>query len=283
MEVADQNRARGALTFLGALFLVEAGALAFSAVLPQLVMRYYSFSSAEVLFKGISLMWFGLTCALAFAAWNLSQSVKGTELVWVLLGAVGLTLCLELYFLVVESFMPNGEEPGSARTVLSVVSIAASLAMILSMVTLIGRLGRSTAFAVGIGVFAVLRSFVSVVLVLRIDDERPPVWAYPLRTFAAVGVAVAVAVLALKARNVGSGGTNVLTAPVAQQPIMEASGMRLIVTGVALLVLGIGGTALSFSVASSGSGGGRYVIATGAIATGLVQLVRGLSRLGKGS
>ena len=45
----------------------------------------------------------------------------------------------------------------------------------------------------------------------------------------------------------------------------------------------LGGSAISFSLASSSSGGGHYFSPTGAIATGLVQLVRGLTRLCRGS
>lgn len=45
-----------------------------------------------------------------------------------------------------------------------------------------------------------------------------------------------------------------------------------------LLAVGVGVTMVSYS---SASGGGRYVIATGAIGVGLVRVVRGLVRLGK--
>jgi hypothetical protein len=41
-------------------------------------------------------------------------------------------------------------------------------------------------------------------------------------------------------------------------------------------------TLLSYSAAASGSGGGRYVVTTGAIAYGLVRLIRGFVRLGGG-
>ena len=278
MEVADQGRARSALTFLSALFFIEAGALVVSAALTQLGMRLVSMN---VVFTASSFMWLGLTCALAYGAWNFTQALEGTEVVWVLLGAVGLTLCLELYFLA-ESLM-DFYEKGPARTTVTLVTLAAGLAVTLSFLILLGRLGRSTAFAVGVGAFAVVRSLTSIVITLRLADERPPGWVYSLRTLFAVAISIATGVLALRARNAITGGTNVLTAPVAQQPIMQASGMRLIVTGVALLVLGVGVTAGSYSAASSGSGGGQYVIATGAIATGLVQLVRGISRLGSGS
>lgn len=279
MEVTDSNKARSSLTFLGALFFVEAGSLVVSAALPQLAMRLSA--GVSVWFTAISLMWLGLTCALAYGSWNFTQSLKGTEVVWVLLGGLGLSLCLELYFLA-ESLMDLGG-PSPARTALSLVAMAAGLAVTLSLLILIGRLGRSTAFAAGIGVFAALRTLVGVALTLRLGEERPPEWLYSVRTLAAVATSIALGVLALRARHAITGDTNVLTAPVAQQPIMQASGMRLIVTGVALLVLGVGVTAMSYSAASSGSGGGRYVIATGAIATGLVQLVRGLARLGNGS
>jgi hypothetical protein len=54
--------------------------------------------------------------------------------------------------------------------------------------------------------------------------------------------------------------------------------MDFLVGGIFLLV-GLGVTAMSFS--ASASTGGRYIVATGAIAVGVVRLVRGLVRLGK--
>lgn len=63
--------------------------------------------------------------------------------------------------------------------------------------------------------------------------------------------------------------------PAPAQPIHP--GADLLVGGI-LLAVGVGVTMISFS---SASGGGRYVIATGAIGVGLVRLIRGLVRLGR--
>jgi hypothetical protein len=48
--------------------------------------------------------------------------------------------------------------------------------------------------------------------------------------------------------------------------------------GAAWLTAGLVVTAISFSSASHGSAGGRYVVMTGAIGVGLVRIIRGLTR-----
>jgi hypothetical protein len=70
-------------------------------------------------------------------------------------------------------------------------------------------------------------------------------------------------------------------APAASQPAATATNSpgRDIAVGAAWLGGGLLVTFASYSAASSGSGG-RYVVTTGAIAYGLVRLVRGLVKLG---
>jgi hypothetical protein len=56
-----------------------------------------------------------------------------------------------------------------------------------------------------------------------------------------------------------------------------ASRSGLIYSGLVIMGLGIVVTAVSYSAASSGSGGGQYVVAYGAIFVGLFRIVRGLA------
>ena len=66
-----------------------------------------------------------------------------------------------------------------------------------------------------------------------------------------------------------------LATPVPNAPASPAADFAI---GAVLLVIGIGVTAVSMSAAS---GGGRYIVATGAIGVGLGRLIRGFIRLAK--
>lgn len=68
-----------------------------------------------------------------------------------------------------------------------------------------------------------------------------------------------------------------LTSPVAAAPASPAADFAI---GAVLLVIGLGVTAVSMSAAS---GGGRYVVATGAIGVGLGRVIRGFIKLGRGA
>ncbi len=274
MEIKDQHAARVALGILAVVFFVDAGLSSFSLGLTLLPLSL----DFESVYRAEMVLWVLVAGAMTWAVWELGRAVR-SELLWGALGSSGVMVLLEIYF----TWDMFTREPGQTRSqLLSLATAAILLAMTVSLCLAIGKLGRTTAFAAGIIVVAVVRTLSSVALALRLSDH-PPLWVFNLRSFISIAIAAALGALALHARKGVSGETNVLTGPVAQQPIVEASGMRLVIVGVALLVLGIGGSAVSFSAASSSSGGGRYVVFTGAIATGLVQVVRGIARLGKGS
>jgi hypothetical protein len=61
-----------------------------------------------------------------------------------------------------------------------------------------------------------------------------------------------------------------------------ASGAKAMLSGVLICVIGIAVTAATYGIASSGSGGGHYVIAYGAVLVGAFQLLRGLFQLIRG-
>ena len=281
MEVTDQSKAREALGLVAIVAFIEAGFMAFSWLVPNVLAGLGS-ESVEIWVKAESFVWVLLTVATLFPVLLLFRAVKESELIIGLLGAGGLMLALELYFLV-EMFIREAGEHHRSGLVLSLLSLGIGLAFSLGLVVVLGKLGRSTPFAAMLGALIVVRGLMSLSVTLRAyGDELPPMWIHYLRSLFSIGIAVATGALALQAKGAASVEPNVLNAPVAQAPITEASGMRLVIIGVVLLVVGIGGSALSFSAASSGNGGGQYFVLTGAIASGLVTLVRGLTRLGKG-
>ncbi len=97
-------------------------------------------------------------------------------------------------------------------------------------------------------------------------------WGRLAASVARVGMVVWL-LYALAFRFEGAGVTPALAAP-------APSGGRDILVGAVWLVCGLLVTIASYSLASSGVGGGRYVITTGAIAYGRVRLSRGLARAG---
>jgi hypothetical protein len=94
-------------------------------------------------------------------------------------------------------------------------------------------------------------------------------WAHTGCSFATTGLFILL--LSQLLRSGGPAGATTQPADAA-----APSAARDIWSGVVLLVLGIASTLLSYSAAS---GGGRYFVATGAVAWGLVRLIRGLTRL----
>jgi hypothetical protein len=66
--------------------------------------------------------------------------------------------------------------------------------------------------------------------------------------------------------------------PIEETPVSPAADFGI---GAALLLGGLVVSVASYSFASSGSGGGRYVVATGLIGVGLGRLIRGIIRASK--
>lgn len=277
MEVTDQSRARSALTLLGIIAFCEVGLLLVSFAVPSLIGAFGGIETFQRWFTAQQFLWLAATGATVFALIQLEGALEDSELLFIVLGCAAVLACLECFWIVQELTRAEGDHHGASKWV-SLASMAIGLGLTLGLCILIGKLGRTTAFAAGIGVFVVIRSLIGIGTLFA--EERLPMWVYTSRSVLSVLISAALGALAFHARGAVTpetpGGATGMPAP-----IVEASGMRLIVTGVALLVLGIGGSVASFQVASSGSGGGRYVVAAGAIAIGLVQLVRGLTRLGR--
>jgi hypothetical protein len=195
----------------------------------------------------------------------------------VLLGTAAVAVGLELYW------VGHGlvHDLGEFSRPMSALTVAVFLALYLCCCIVIGKLGRTTGFAAVIGAFLIVKTLPTLASVLDTGAERLPAWVYYARTLVAVACSAGLGALALHARGVITGGAHQPGGPLQPPVAVEASGGRLVATGAVLLLLGIGVTVASYEAASSGSGGGHYVVATGAIASGLVTLVRGLSRLGK--
>jgi hypothetical protein len=273
VEVTDTEKAKYALRVVGFVFLAELALL----LLQWGLITVGLFGQA--VFVAQSLLWVLVTGATAFGAFLLSRAVKQGELLTELLGLCGLMVCLSLFWLFVN-VMRLDDGPSGFEVPVAVSALGVAVGFVIDVVFLIviGKLGRTTAFAAGVGAFAAVRVLITLGFMFNPTTELHRMsWMYPVRMLLSLIATGGLGALALHARGALVGSTpSAASAPIVEP---EPGGTRLVVTGLVLLGLGIGGTALSYSTASSGSGGGRYVIATGAIATGLVQLVRGLGKL----
>ncbi|MBL8949191.1 MAG: hypothetical protein JNK82_00340 [Myxococcaceae bacterium] len=279
VEVTDSNRARLGLGLLGGAFLANAGVMLLNAAVMQLS-GTLGLGGAEVFFNATQAFWVLSSAVEVWALYELAHGVKPAPLVWALLGTAAVFLLSSLFWLAVE-LLPH-EERFRAPAALNVALTLAGLVEVLGFCFIVGKLGRTTAFAWGAGIFAVLRALTSLAFVLRAAGaERPPLWVHSVRIGLALVSMSILGALALHARGVVERGAVAPSGGPAPAPITEVSGMRQVFIGVALLVLGVGGSAVSYAVASSGSGGGHYFVATGLIAAGIVQVVRGATRLGR--
>jgi hypothetical protein len=277
VEVTDSNKARGALTFIGIVCFAEAGIGVLSQLAPSLISTFGGMEAFDRWRTAQQGLWLIASLAAAVALFQLSQAVKEPELVFSVLGAFALVACVELYWFY-DGLTRSLDVPRATPRALSYLSMGLVLVANLGLVGLIGKLGRSTPLAAGLGVFMAVRSLGSMGL-MRSAELRPPIWIYSFLGILSLSISIGVGALALHAGRAVAGPAPAPGAVPA--PITDSSGIRLILTGLALLVLGIGGSAFSYSLASSGAGGGRYLVATGVIATGFVQLVRGVARLGR--
>ncbi len=280
MEPTDPAKARSALTLFGGIFLAQAALLLLNTVALELMLEVGGlFSALDSYFTAVSALWLVVGAVETYAFFALARTVKPAALAQVVFAAALLLTLSSAYFLLQDLAPQERHErlPVAANVALMVIGLVEAI----GASVLVGRLGRTTAFAVATGTLAVVRGLASLALALRPEGADPlPSWVHLVRTALSVACLGGIGALALHARTAVTRAAG-LPEPPLTAPILEASGMRQVVIGVVLLVLGIGGSALSYAAASSGSGGGRYFVATGLIAAGLVQLVRGVTRLGR--
>src|SRR4029078_11456731 len=99
-----------------------------------------------------SFLWLITTCAAAWGAFLLSRALKQTELLFVLLGLCGLLICFELFWAVLTvARLEEGPSGFHVPVAVSALGIGVGIAMYVVFRIIIGKLGRTTAFAAGIG------------------------------------------------------------------------------------------------------------------------------------
>jgi hypothetical protein len=268
VKIRDASLARNALLLLAIVFFGEAGFFALS-MLAEAVM------SGEVpltFWRMLQVLELGIDVLVLISAVQMKRALDAPVLPVAFIGVAAVEVLLGAVFAIAE-LVPQLPTPGRLLTFAAAVVGIALMALALLFIAKIGRKTVGAAVASG---FVVVRGIGILLFTTRLFQG--PVWIQSARSALALLTSIGIGLLALQARGVVAQAVTVNGPALPEAPVGAG---RLILTGGVLLALGIGVTVASYSVASSSSGGGRYVVATGAIASGLVQLVRGLGRLGK--
>jgi len=255
-------------------------------VLTTLVFRVFQSSRVEAVDAGIQLVWLGMAVVLAVGVIFIGTSIDRPGLAWALVGLISLSTLLSLGFTLARMAAPDSYRLWSFLSVPSnLVALAEHVVFFVFFVQLCGP-KHPWALMVGLigGGLSVMRSFIamSLPIVLSMVGGTDFLTWYPwVLTGLSLVSTVATLALVLAARTEIANSTSEAGVP---RPVVEerpASPVADFGIGAVMLVVGIGVSIASYAVASSGSGGGRYLIATGFIGVGVGRLIRGLIRLSK--
>lgn len=249
-------------------------------------------SPAEVFFQ---LCWLGTAAVLAAGLVQVAMAVDAPGLVWATVALIAINAVLDLGFRVLalqegglsmlgglSLALTNGSMLLSLIERGCIIWVLASLAMprhawaivVGGLVMLLSLVRMSMQFAMSSGLVSAEELYSSGVY---------PV-VMPLIGFINSLSMVLIAFAALKSARESVGGVIPLIPPTEHglhgPPVVDApaSPMADFAIGGVVLLIGIGVTVVSAQAASNG---GRYVVATGAIAVGVVRIIRGFVRLAR--
>lgn len=255
-------------------------------VLTTLVFRVFQSSRVEAVDAGIQLLWLGLAVVLAVGVIFIGTAIDRPGLAWALVGLTAVSTLLSLGFTLARMAAPDSYRLWSFLSVPSnLVALAEHVVFFVFFVQLCGP-KHPWALMVGLigGGITVLRSFIAMslpVIMSMVGGTDFLTWYPWVLTGLSLVSTVATLALVLAARAQIANSTSETAAPRAEPteaPVSPAADFGI---GAVMLVVGIGVSVASYTVASSGSGGGRYLIATGFIGVGIGRLIRGLIRLSK--
>lgn len=237
----------------------------------------------------VELLWLGATGVLVLGIVQLSGAVDAKALLQAVAGLLIVNAVVDL------GFTALGHNTGGSFK--QFVNIGYDASILLSLVArglllfAIMQLTMKThAWVVPllgtVAVLILMRSVLGVASIHRlfpVEVYSSPVYRYGLPAVSMFnGLALLVGGLALKAAV--TGGPNVTTpalvaaAGLQPAPAEPVNPIADFLVGGILLAVGIGVTVVSMAAASDG---GRYVVATGAIAVGVVRIVRGFVRMAR--
>lgn len=290
MRIKDPARARSALT----LFFVAAVANAGTYLLHQLLMRLVSGADGTPGEMAMQFLWLGVAGVFIAAMVQLANAVDDPSLPWivVVLGCVNALVDVGYAALTLTHnyglFGSFGTVLSGVTMLLSVSERALMLWILVSLAT--PRFSWTMPVAATAVLLSIARAAFSFAVSLRVLDGTKlfesglysliniSVGLFNLATLLLITWFTRIAVLdstngitpAIPPREHG-----LHAPPLAEQPASAGSDFA-----IGSVILGIG-VAVTFISASTASNGGRYIMATGAIAVGLGRIIRGFIRLGK--
>lgn len=283
MTITNPAAARRGASLLLAWAAASAGAWLLNLVAFR-VLGLAHLSAADAL---STLLWLGLDVLLAVAVLSLGAGSDRPQLAWLLVALIALGALMNVGFSLARLLAPDSV---GLLGLLSVPSMLVGLAERAAFLVLVVRLcgpERPWALVVAFvaGVVALFRSIVPLALSVRLVDPEVFVSEWYGWLSGGLGLVAFCAsfALALGVRAaVWSVDPSTVTRAAPAEPAEGApSPAADFAIGGALLAAGVGVSVLSFSLASAGSGGGRYVVATGLIGVGLGRLIRGIFRRAK--
>ncbi len=280
MRVIDSNRvAAGLLVWMGT---VVAGL--FSSLLYAPLLKGTG-ENVDLIFMGF---WLVMAIVLCFA---LAQIALGTEpgaLAWV-------ALALEIVTSALSEFVQHGvKQFGLSYSVMAFINVPLMLASLaeraLLLWLIVALLGKKHTWGimVAVGLFGVSMMRAALPWAIsfgaaNVELFSSPYYRYGLMAVSMVTSSVTLMMLWFARQSVLEGGNAEVSpreAGLAPPPVQEsASAGADFAIGAVVLLIGIGVTAVSMS---SASGGGRYVVATGAIGVGIARIIRGFIKVGRG-
>ncbi len=223
----------------------------------------------------------GIIALIVLALAQLRGELRHPEVAWIAAGLAILVWLIDLGFRLALLVPPVSGEPAftpvmRAASAVAQVVIAAADGLLLWVLVSLGAERRAWVrpLAAVAGLAVAVRTLLWVAVTAQLVPEDLSFSAY--RHWISMGGIYLVrgAMFALSLGTLGAPGGAVATG---QEGGVSAG--RDLVIGGALLALGLGGTLLSYSLVSGS--GGKYVVATGAIAVGLGRIIRGLIRLSR--
>jgi hypothetical protein len=287
MTVTDPAKANSAAFLMLGALAAHAGFTLLTMAISGLVMGALG---PQAWLLASELVWLAIYGALAVALFQLGASLQDEDAAIVRfagLAVAGTVVLNLLIFGVGETHLL----PGTAMTGLYALNLAATVAMkgvlLFAFVKVAGKTQAwITPLAMLVAVLMVVRSGFTMASLFQFVS--PEFRRSVVMTLVLPGLS-AVHVLGLFA--VGFGVKQAIGAAPQSEAVRAAAGLQPMapvpvspaadfVVGGILLAVGIGVSMVSYS---SASGGGRYVVATGAIGVGIGRIIRGLIRLSKGS
>lgn len=256
-------------------------------VLNTLVYRVFSLGRVESLQAGFELLWLAAAVVLAVGVIFIGTAIDRPGLAWALVGLIAMSSLLSLGFTLARTFAPDSYRLWSLFSVPSnLFALAERIVFVVLFVQLCGPKHpwalMAGLVAGGLGVLRTIISFALPFMMSMVGGGSGLTTWYPW-VLGVMGLLTTAAtlVLVLAARAQIANSSSETAAPRAEPTVAPVSPAADFGIGAVMLVVGIGVSVASYAVASSGSGGGRYLIATGFIGVGIGRLIRGLIRLSR--